>query len=121
MAFSGPLTIRERDVDTDRWELAEPLTYGSMTIPVGFVCDGATIPWPVSIVFPHWGRRYRRAAILHDYLLSIGTRRTEADKAFLAAMKDCGVSFTVRWTFYYAVGFFSAFKAWRKAIAARFL
>jgi hypothetical protein len=114
--FTGPLSIREATVDSETWELLEPLVWGDVTIPAGFKCDGASIPFPVSLVFPHWGRKYRRPAVLHDYLLSTGTPRSICDRTFLAAMKACGVVLPVRWGFYYAVGFFSALQAWRHAL-----
>lgn len=123
-AFTGLLTLTEHDVDTDVWSLVTPLVWeigeiGSgnfVVVPIGFISDGASIPWPVNIVFPRWGRKYRRPAVLHDFLLDIGTRRSTADQIFREAMKACGVPLPVRWTFYYAVGFFSAVQAWRRGL-----
>jgi hypothetical protein len=119
-AFTGPLTIREHDVDTDIWEMVSPLVWeighlGSgvfVTAESGFVSDGASIPFPVNIVFPRWGRKYRRPAVIHDHLcrlISAGTpdpaapRRKDADRVFLEAMRACGVFLPVRYAFWGAV------------------
>jgi hypothetical protein len=124
-AFTGPLTVEEVKADSDLWRLKAPLPWevgqiGSgvfVTAPVDFETDGASIPWPVSIVFPRWGKRYRRPAIIHDYLcrsindgkpLPIAPRRSEADRIFLQAMRACGVSLPVRWAFYLAVSLYTA-------------
>jgi hypothetical protein len=119
-AFTGPLTITEHHVDTDTWSLVTPLIWevghlGSgvfIAVPADFVTDGASIPWPVRIVFPRWGRKYRRPAILHDWLIALlrhgapdpsARNRTAADHIFRKAMKACGVSSPVRWLFYLGV------------------
>ncbi|MBN8994452.1 MAG: DUF1353 domain-containing protein [Rhizobiales bacterium] len=115
-AFTGPLSIREDRVDSELWALLEPLSFvtdgGVLTVPVPFVSDGASIPWPASIVFPHWAPRYRRPSVLHDYLRRlidddvphplVQTRR-RADAIFLEAMTVCGVSWPVRTAFWLAV------------------
>lgn len=118
--FTEGLSIKEEKVDRDVFSLLTPLVWevdkeGSgkvVQVPVGFASDGASIPWPVSIVFPRWGRRYRRPAVLHDYLLDrikagqpdvYAPKRKNADWQFLVAMKACGVSLPVRWAFYLAV------------------
>lgn len=118
--FTGPLAIREHDVDSDVWSLLEDLNYevgveGSgqfITVEAGFVSDGASIPWPFSIVFPHWAPRYRRPSVLHDKLrrmIDAGTphffapTRRIADLIFLQAMEVCKVSWLVRHAFWLAV------------------
>ena len=70
-----------------------------LTIPAGFITDGASIPrllWPL---FSPTGK-HMRAAVVHDYLYHLckscgraGVRsRKMADKLFLLAMLDSGVS-----------------------------
>lgn len=116
--FTGPLSVREYDVDRGLWQTLEPLVWevdeldsGSfMTVPTGFVTDGASIPFPFSIVLPRWGR-WRRAAALHDYLYRVQiTTRREADKQFLIALKASDVSAPVRYIFWAAVRLFGRYR-----------
>lgn len=128
-AFTGPLAIEEAHIDSDLWKLLSPLTYevgdlGSgvfITAEPGFVSDGASIPWPISIVFPRWGKRYRRPSVIHDKccrMINQGTplaecpTRHRADRIFLEAMTVCGVSVPVRYAFYAAVSIVTFFKSW---------
>ena len=63
----------------------------SIEVPVGFVCDGASIPrflWAV-IGSPFVGR-YRYPAVLHDFIYRTqpdGWTRSMGDDMFLAAME----------------------------------
>jgi hypothetical protein len=84
---------------------------GCVTVPMGFVTDGASIPrmfW--SIMGPHGPWFY--AAIIHDYLYAKASdgrfdcSRAEADEIFLAAMKDLGVRWHQRTIIYRAVRLF---------------
>lgn len=118
-AFTGPLSITEVDPKLEIWRLNEPLTYdvgylGSgcqIVVPVGIFTDAASIPPWLTWVLPKWGR-YRRAAILHDYLcqqLRLGTphpyalSRTEADRIFREAMTVLEVNCIVREVLYFGV------------------
>ncbi|MEO0549035.1 MAG: DUF1353 domain-containing protein [Pseudomonadota bacterium] len=67
---------------------------GRVEIPTGFVTDFASIPSAVQFLIQPFGR-HAPAAVIHDYLYAIGAdgRRKQADKVFLEAMKDNGVSF----------------------------
>jgi hypothetical protein len=124
--FTGPLTITEHDVDNEVWSLAQELVWevgeeGSgleVRVPVGFLSDGASIPWPFSIVLNRWGR-WRRAACLHDHLYALirigephphGPTRREADRQFREAMLASGVWSLTAWTFW-------AFEAIERAFA----
>jgi hypothetical protein len=84
---------------------------GIITVPTGFVSDGASIPrvfW--SIMGPQGPWFY--AAIVHDYLYSKSSTgrfdcdRWEADEIFLDAMKDLGVRWHQRFLIYRAVRLF---------------
>jgi hypothetical protein len=103
--FTGSLIIAEV-VPGRRWRLAQPLRYeacfeGSdrwIEIPDGFECDGASIPWPLSIFLAVWGT-YGRAACLHDYGYTMIRRgnphrwmmyRAAVDAEFYIAMRACG-------------------------------
>lgn len=74
------------------------------TIPDGFISDGASIPkkaW--SIVGGPLSGKYRRAAVLHDYLLSIGTIPDIAHMIFYRAMRADGCTVEQADLFYHAV------------------
>ena len=73
------------------------------TIPDGFVSDGASIPraaW--SAVGGPLSGRYRRAAVLHDYLMSVGSHE-RAHAVFRRAMLADGVDPEQAELFYNAV------------------
>ena len=84
-----------------------------LTIPAGFITDGASIPrllWPL---FSPTGK-HMRAAVLHDYLYQLckskgmtdATSRESADDLFLLAMLDSGVSPIRAKVMYWAVRVF---------------
>ncbi len=117
--FTGPLAIVEVDVDKETWMLFQPLVWevgekGSgifITVPEGFISDGASVPWPLNIVLNRWGR-YRRAACLHDHLCALirtghpsphARTRKEADKIFSQANSASGVSLPLRGILYAGV------------------
>ncbi len=68
----------------------------SVTIPSGYMSDGASVPRLLWWLLPPWGDRATFAALLHDYLLArlqgfepggpILATRTECDAEFLAAL-----------------------------------
>lgn len=103
---------------TRTYVLLEPLKHGRGVVPVGFITDGASVPrvfWPI---FPHDGASFP-AAIIHDFDYShnpTGESRKKCDKAFLANMKRCGLSWIHRHTIYRAVriGAGCAWKRYRK-------
>lgn len=91
--------------------LLEPFRYRSalldrvIEVPAGFVYDGASIPRPLwwLIGSPFTGR-YRRAALVHDYLYAVhGCSREEADRVFLEAMDEDRVPKWRRWAMYRGV------------------
>lgn len=115
--FISQLAVRELSADSGRlWELAEPLTYiidpeRSITVPAGFVTDGASVPRALWAVYPAWGR-YSRAAVMHDHLCALvhdgrphpyAPTRADADAMFRKAMGDDGVSSLTRTVLYAAV------------------
>lgn len=62
-----------------------------ITVPSGFVPDGASIPRILHIAIPTTGW-YGRAAIIHDYLYwSQLCTREQADNLMLIAMKESTV------------------------------
>lgn len=99
-AFSGQPLIRKID-GARRWVLEEELMYRSrggrtITVPVGFETDGASVPRPLWILYPPFGGEYDRAAIVHDYLYANAERfigddqgqisRGEVDRLMLEMM-----------------------------------
>lgn len=117
--FTGPLAVRELDVDAETWQLLGDLVWevGDLgtdmliVVKAGFATDGATVPKPLSYLISRWGR-YRRAACLHDRLcqwirdgephLFCPTRRW-ADRYFWDACGACGVRLPMRWVLYLGV------------------
>lgn len=63
-----------------------------VNVPQGFVTDFASIPKPLQILIPPFGR-HAPAAVLHDYLYAIGQKKARplADRLFLHAMREAGV------------------------------
>lgn len=100
------------DANWREWRLEQPFFYeaGSLgsgrviSVPVGFVTDGASVPRPLWWLLPAWGR-YSRAALIHDFLcvqLNANTPHVEAttrrlaDAIFYEAMGVCGTKWLVR-------------------------
>lgn len=93
---------------THYFRYCNPL-YPIITVPTGFLTDGASIPrlfW--NILGPHGP--WFRAAVVHDFLYNPkstqhfpGIDRRMADSIFLEAMKDCGVGWLSRTTIFTAV------------------
>jgi hypothetical protein len=86
-----------------------PLLNCTISVPVGFETDLASIPRFFQRILPV-NDSHRLAAVLHDYLyskkgvLSKNTlTREQCDSAFLEAMQVCGVPFVKRHTMHRAV------------------
>ena len=94
------------------WVLNSPLVYFSkhldflIKVPTGFKTDLASVP-RIPIIYACFGTRAHHEAVIHDYLYRIDsspqTKRKEADKEFLEAMKIRGKSRWVRWFMYSGV------------------
>ena len=80
-----------------------------ITVPKGFITDGASIPKSLQWIYDPFGK-YIKGAVIHDYLYSkynnIGINRTLADKIFDFIMKETGVNAKTRRKFYVAVKYF---------------
>lgn len=80
-----------------------------ITVPKGFITDGASIPKSLQWIYDPYGK-YIKAAVIHDYLYSkyndTGINRTLADKIFDFIMKETGVNAKTRRKFYVAVKYF---------------
>ena len=75
--------------DGRKWKLFLPFTYhigsrysdNSISVPIGFVTDFASVPWPLWAWLPSWGK-YGKAAVLHDWMYSGKVFRTELDPPY---------------------------------------
>jgi Protein of unknown function (DUF1353) len=90
--------LRVDFVDRGRIALDWPLTWrdaeGAVTVPAGFISDGASIPpiaWPL-VGHPYAGSLLR-AALLHDYELASRTAPTSlaVHRRFYEALRASGV------------------------------
>lgn len=75
-----------------------------ISVPFGFVSDGASIPEFAWSLVGHPFDEYLEAAIIHDYLYrnGIGTKH-KADVIFLQGMKDLKVNIVKRRIMYWCV------------------
>jgi hypothetical protein len=87
-------------------------------VAIGFQTDFATVPRPLWIVLPKWGR-YGNAAVIHDWLYWKQDRpRAAADGIFFEAMSVLGVGAPARYTLYGGVRLFG-WLAWYRNRADR--
>lgn len=105
--------------ETDALELCEQFFYDqndiTLTIPKGFVWDGASIPRAFWITTgSNYNPDFILPGLLHDYLYYTGlVSKKKADDIFLIELKRSGVGFYTRYKMYYAVRFFGH-KAWEQ-------
>lgn len=89
-----------------------------ITVPKGFITDGASVPDILKPIYNPFGR-YFPAAVVHDYLYSkyndIGINRTLADKIFNFIMKELKIDRSTRRKFYLAVRCFGEM-SWKKKL-----
>jgi hypothetical protein len=103
--FKTPLDTRAVE---GGYELLAPLEYYStildetIEVPTGFFTDFASVP-RVARVFITGHGKDRWAAVVHDYLYSIGFHRKTADEVFLEAMAVSDVNYFKRKLMYRAV------------------
>jgi hypothetical protein len=93
-------------------------SFGVITVPPGFITDGASIPRCFWNILAPFGE-YFEAAIIHDYLYSPHNRRftrAQADAIFKEAMFNVGIGWFTRGLIYRAVRLFGGklFKGTRK-------
>jgi Protein of unknown function (DUF1353) len=116
----------------ETWAVGERFDYavGSLeapiafiTVPEGFVFDGASIPPILSAFLPRSHSDYVQAAALHDWLYRryhshVGERRIIADRIFAESLAVLGVSPLWRWALYFGVRI-GGWRAWHKASKQR--
>ena len=81
--------------------LLDDFTFNGVTVPAGFVTDGATVPSIFWSLFPPI-HRYFPAAIVHDYMLTYETRAV-SDQHFHSSLKLLRISHFRRICMYSAV------------------
>ena len=89
------------------WILEMPLEYistlANVTVPKGFITDFASVPH-IPFVYDNLANIAQRAAVVHDYLYSMGVvPRDVADKVLLEAMEISGVPWLKRRAIYLGV------------------
>ncbi|BDD79455.1 hypothetical protein [Burkholderia phage FLC8] len=108
--------------DKDLWHTDDTFTFfigevtdqKYVTVPKGFITDGATVPRLLWGIFPPWGV-YGQAAVTHDYLCTtlaltrngdnpvLKISQDEVDLIFEKAMKVLGTPWWKRKIMYWAV------------------
>jgi hypothetical protein len=87
-----------------------------LTVPMGFVSDLGSIPWPVRWLFKPGDEAARRAYLLHDYILTLMKRglcsSQYAASQFYEAMKADGVPLWSRRLQYHGVSLGIAGDEW---------
>lgn len=90
-------------VISPRWATAEAFRYAFggpdsddvYVVPKQFPFDGASVPWPLTLVTPKTHSQYLGAAALHDWLYGVAHNqvpREKADEMFREAMIVLGTS-----------------------------
>ena len=119
--FTAPIKVEVTNGSLDgliEYKLIEGFQYyrtdnpkDILTVPVGFLTNGASIPRLFWSIVPPTGTKKNRVfqpAILHDYLYETGeVSRKDADKIFLEAMKAMKVNWFIRYIFYWCVRLFA--------------
>ncbi|MDP2729295.1 MAG: DUF1353 domain-containing protein [Dehalococcoidales bacterium] len=112
-SFTTPLVVSPL-TDGRRWRLVFPFGYdvgyeGSgdrITVPLGFVTDFASTPFPIWGIIPPWGK-YGKAAVVHDYLYMVKARtRKQSDDIFREGMVVLKVDPVRVFLMYWAVRLF---------------
>jgi hypothetical protein len=117
--FIGLPPVLEELPDGKMWRVHEEFEYRSkllglvITIPKGFVTDGASVPSLFQNIIAPWGK-WGPAAIVHDYLYRWqGTTQRQADDVLLEAMRVLEVDRFRQFAIWSAVRMFGA-SAWRE-------
>jgi hypothetical protein len=122
MSYDQPLDTRydanaSRELGHDHWRVLTPFSYkideeSWVTIPRGYLTDGASVPRLFWNMIPPWGI-YGQAAVVHDLLCEylsvvrngkiVNITRAECDRVLNQAMQNLGVPTLQRWMIYSAV------------------
>lgn len=98
--------------------LLAPVTWRGITLPAGFMSDGATVPRFLWWLLPPWGDRSTVAALIHDFACDSlkagspvpdGATRFACDRLFREALVELGVASGLAWISWAAVRAYSIF------------
>lgn len=92
-------------VGANKFRLLEDYVTEEITVPAGFVTDGASTGRLLQTLFPSF-YKYFPAAIVHDYCYEIKNGKEKADKLFKSNMQKLGLSARYWWPMYWAVRLF---------------
>ena len=124
-SFTAPLDIRYdaeaskilgadywRVITSFRYYLGEKYSEQWVTVPVGYLTDGASVPQLLWSLIPPWGS-YSQAAVVHDLLCEylsivvagelVTITRQRCDEIFYESMGVLGVPAWKRWAMYQGV------------------
>jgi len=118
-SFTTPLQYKPHNTlyhGRPTYEITEEFEYcfGSLEnplatfkVPVGFVTDFASIPWPFRLIF-HPDGPWAKAAVLHDWLITnqLDISKPVQDSIFYEAMGVLKISKFISWSFFTAVRFY---------------
>ena len=119
--FTEPLVVTPRP-DGRTWivlsdfgyEVGEDGSGDIIKVEIGFHTDFASIPRPLWMFLPRWGK-YGNAAVIHDYLYWEQTRpRKESDDILMEGMVVLNVGVIKRHLIYFAVRI-GGWWSWRRS------
>lgn len=88
--FLNELQVAE--LDDENWQLLTPFCGDAgghiITVPAGFKTDFASVP-RIGAIYAVLGNRAHRAAVLHDWLYSVGGSETDREYADLVLRYGC--------------------------------
>jgi hypothetical protein len=91
-----------------KYILVEEYVYKDVTVPIGFVTNGADVPRVFWSFYPPNRSDYLPAVLVHDYLCSIGEYE-KADRYFKEILVALGIGGFDVFVLWGGVGFYSKF------------
>lgn len=104
---NGPLVVEHCDdsINVKLWlpyRVRDPFdSQKIIEVPAGYVTDFASIPRGLWNLIPPWGR-YRKAAVVHDWLCDYSEDDKHTDYVFLKLMQHDGIGW-IRYVLFAAV------------------
>ena len=109
------------DIGEGLYRLCKPLVYidkkdDTYVVEKGFITDLATIPECLHFILPPNGD-YEESAVLHDYLLKSGYKRSRASSLFLESMLSDNVRLREAVTLYVGVRSYDLYLSIKKKLS----
>lgn len=102
--------LKLRPIDNENYILEDELSAvvddKLYTAPKDFITDLASVPYPLDKWIKDDNSKYRKSAVMHDYLYSIKIDRKKADDIFLFLMECENTPRRYKYSFYLAVRLF---------------